>query len=296
MAITTTIKLGINRLLRLFNLRIETLNSSKIESERLGLYKHRGMFGSPVFPVLESIRVANYLPILETISKYSSRFESFQSADRNDVGYCLNNSYFSSPDAEMLYAIVREYKPQRFVEIGSGNSTRIVRQAIKDGGLNTSLISIDPHPRTDITGLSDQIIHQPVEHIDLAEITNGFNKNDILFIDSSHIVKTGSDVVFLFLNVLPALPPGALIHVHDVFLPFEYPEDWVVQHGYGFNEQYLLQALLSSGEGYTVIWPGRYLQEYMSNFDQYFPLIGNGVAKSFWLIKNSGAFESQTKK
>jgi hypothetical protein len=285
MNISTKFKLALNWLLRPFNLRIETLTATKLEAWRIEAFYKKGMFDGAIFTVPESISNANYSPLLEALPEYSARFSSFHKTTDNDVGYRFDNSYFSSPDTEILYAVVRQYKPKRFVEIGCGNSTRIVRQAIKDGNLDTRLISIDPSPRIDIAGFSDQIIRRPVEDVDLVETIGLLEENDILFIDSSHIVKTGSDVVFLFLNVLPTLPTGAVVHIHDIFLPYEYPAEWVMQHGYGFNEQYLLQALLSCGEGYSVIWPGYYLQKSFPDFAQHFPHLGGGRAQSFWMVK-----------
>lgn len=282
----TKIKHVLNKLLRPFNFRIESLSATKIEEIRLNAYCKKGMFDRPIFPVLDLIKNANYFSLLEVLPEYSARFSSFHNTIANDVGYSFDNSYFSSPDAEILYAIVRQYKPKRFIEIGCGNSTRIVRQAIKDGTLDTSLISIDPSPRIDIVGFSDQIISRFVEDIEFGAAIGLLTKNDILFIDSSHILKTGSDVAFLFLNVLPTLPSGVVIHIHDIFLPYEYPMDWVMQHSYGFNEQYLLQALLSLGEGYEVIWPGYYLQRSLPDFSKNFPHIETGRAQSFWMIKS----------
>lgn len=285
MSISTKFKLALNRLLQPLNFRIETLTAVEHEKKRLGAYYKKGMFDQPIFPVSELIKNANYFPILEALPEYTERFSSFHKTTDNDVGYSFDNSYFASPDTEILYALVRLYKPKRFVEVGCGNSTRIVRQAIKDGNLDTLLISIDPNPRIDIVGFSDQIFRYPVEDVDYGETIGCLEKNDVLFIDSSHIVKTGSDVVFLFLNVLPALPRGVLIHLHDIFLPYEYPVDWVMHYGYGFNEQYLLQTLLSCGEDYSVIWPGYYLQKSLPDFAHHFAHIGGGRAQSFWIVK-----------
>src|SRR5207249_3221505 len=156
-----------------------------------------------------------------------------------------DSDYFSSPDAEVLYAIVRRFQPQTILEVGCGDSTKIMRQAILDGRLKARLISVDPRPRTEISGVADKLYRDPVETVRNPELFQSLQPRDVLFIDSSHEIKMGNDVVFLYLNLIPKLPPGVLIHVHDVFLPYEYPREWIMERKWEWNEQYLVQSLLS---------------------------------------------------
>jgi len=145
------------------------------------------------------------------------------------------------------------------VEVGSGFSTRVIRRAIWDGSLSTRVRSIDPAPRIDVEGYADEHLQSRVEELDASELARSLGVNDILFIDSSHTVTNGGDVPFLFLEVVPRLVPGVLIHVHDVFLPFDYPQDWVVDKGRNWNEQYLVQALIYGSNTLEILWPAHYM-------------------------------------
>lgn len=224
-------------------------------------------------------------PLLETICRYGPRFDDFEDPSRNDVGYTFNNDYFSSPDTEVLYTIVRQFQPRMVVEVGSGNSTQIIRQAVLDGQLKTRLISIDPQPRMENSALADEVYRTRVEWLRSGELFRSFKAGDILFIDSSHVIKTGNDVVFLYLIVLPELPPGVLIHIHDVFLPYDYPREWVMEKRREWNEQYLVQALLMSTNAFEVLWAGHFLQRTRVDFAQHFPHLNGRVAGSLWLRK-----------
>jgi hypothetical protein len=174
-----------------------------------------------------------------------------------------------------------------YVEIGSGFSTKFARQAISDFNLNTQLISIDPYPRTEIDALCDQVIREPIENTDLTILKN-LQAGDILFIDSSHYTLQNSDVTVLFMEVLPYLRPGVLIHVHDIYLPWDYPPHWVERN---YSEQYLLaMQLLVKNPDFEVIFPSYYLSqkaEYQLLFQSEFNQKRNKKFKcqgtSFWL-------------
>ena len=187
----------------------------------------------------------------------------------------------------MLYTIVREFQPQRVVEVGSGHSTKICRQAAMDASLKTRIVSIDPFPRQDVGTLADEIHRVEAERLQDLQAFKSLAENDILFIDSSHVIKTGNDVVFLYLKVIPELAPGVLIHIHDIFLPFDYPEDWVVEMRWEWNEQYLVQALLTFSKQFEVLWPGYFLQRTQPDFGCYFPHMNSQRAGSLWLRKIS---------
>ncbi len=197
-------------------------------------------------------------------------------------GYDPRNSFYRSPDTEILYLMVRSRKPKRIVEIGSGNSTRVVRQAIYDGGIDVEHFAIDPEPRSDITGLVDKIQRARFEDADgdADAILSELESNDIVFIDSSHAVRAANDVAKLFCTTIPALPPGVIVHVHDIFLPFDYPEPFCTEHP-DWGEQYLLQVLLQ-GSQRKVLWPGYYVQKMRPELHSRLPFIANGPAQSFW--------------
>src|SRR5262249_26270842 len=159
----------------------------------------------------------------------------------------------STPDAEVLYLMVRSLGPKRILEIGSGNSTRIIRQAIVDGNLLVSHVAIDPEPRADVTGLTDRLLRQRFEESGVIDELQALERNDILFIDSSHQVHIANDVARLFCNTIPALTTGVVIHVHDVFLPFDYPEPFCTEYS-DWGEQYLVQVMLAS-RARKILWP-----------------------------------------
>lgn len=287
MAATTLVKVCVNRLLGIFNLRIETLTAENLEEARLAALAQSEHFEGPVFPIPRLFESMNEAVVLGAITRYRERFRDFEDPSRNDVGYTFHNDYFTSPDTEVLYAIVREFQPSTVVEVGSGNSTKIIRQAILDGGLKTRLISVDPHPRIDISALADEVHRTPLEGLRSPEFLRSLKAGDILFIDSSHVIKTGNDVVFLYLVLLPDLSPGVLIHIHDVFLPYDYPREWVVEKRWGCNEQYLIQALLMFTRTFEVLWAGYFLQHTRPHFARHFPHLNGRMAQSLWLRKVS---------
>ena len=152
-----------------------------------------------------------------------------------------HNKYFPGLDAVMLYYFVHHFKPERIIEIGSGTSTLLMYNAIRNFNLSTELISIDPQPRKNIDQLCQNIIRQPLEsHTDLTMFEN-LKTNDILFFDGSHRSLTNSDVTFFFLEILPVLKSGVIVHLHDIYLPYDYP-NFMIEKLY--NEQYLLAVQL----------------------------------------------------
>ncbi|MEY8837577.1 class I SAM-dependent methyltransferase, partial [Cribrihabitans sp. XS_ASV171] len=166
-------------------------------------------------------------------------------AGRNQTGYAQPNGYYDSPDADALYLMIRRFRPARVIEIGCGNSTRVTRQAALDGEIGTRITAIDPWPRADIAHVVDDFQQSRVEAVDPV-LFEALGPGDVLFIDSSHVARVANDVAHLFCRIIPALSPGVVIHVHDVFLPFEYPKRFFYDCP-GWGEQYVLHALLQSG-------------------------------------------------
>src|SRR2546421_103808 len=183
----------INRALYPLNLRLETLTADLREDKRLGVLESLGHFQHPVFPVPESFNSDNYLSVLAAVTGYRTRFDDFHDALQNEVGYTFDNDYFTSPDAEVLYTLVRETMPSTIVEVGCGNTTKIIRQAILDGKLTSQLISIDPQPRTEIKAFTSQLYLESVERLECLELYRSLKEGDILFIDSSHEIRIGND-------------------------------------------------------------------------------------------------------
>ena len=168
----------------------------------------------------------------------------------------FRNTFFSGVDAIVLYHIIASRKPQNFFEIGSGFSTRFARRAARDHSPAMQIISCDPDPRSEIDQLCDVVIRQPLEAVG-TEFIDRLQSGDILFVDSSHRCYANSDVCVLFLEILPALPPGAVVHLHDIFLPYDYPAAWMRRH---YTEQYLLACwLLANPSRCECIFPGAFV-------------------------------------
>lgn len=160
------------------------------------------------------------------------------------------NGYYDTPDPELYFRMIGEYRPSRIVEIGGGFSTLVARTAIRHYELDTELMVIDPQPRTAVRDAVDTLILDRVESIDPARVVGG--AGELLFIDSSHILRTGGDLPYLFGQVVPSVPVGTRIHVHDIFLPYDYSPRMAEAM---YNEQYLLQALLAHTPRYRVVFP-----------------------------------------
>lgn len=196
-----------------------------------------------------------------------------------------NQDWFPRLDAAAAYAMVRRHAPARIVEIGSGHSTRFMARAIVDGRLTTRMTSIDPKPRAVLDGLDLEAHRVTLEDAGLApfEVLRG---GDILFIDSSHKRSPGSDVDLLLGRVLPALAPGVRIHVHDIFLPADYPEDWVWRQ---YNEQESVAELLVGGDyevEFACAWVVSTKPEWLSRgVLGRLPLVDGARESSLWMVK-----------
>lgn len=170
----------------------------------------------------------------------------------------LDNYYFGVFDAAVLAATMQIFKPSKIVEIGSGISTKYMKLFKDKFSLSTQIICIDPYPRSEIDSVADKIIKQPLENVindGLFQLQNG----DILFLDGSHYTYQGNDTLMFFFNILPAIPSGVIIHIHDIYLPFDYPENVAKQL---WTEQYLLAAMLLGGfKGYEAIYPAYYMSQ-----------------------------------
>jgi Methyltransferase domain len=222
--------------------------------------------------------------------KFRSEYERFLTRPTGDSGrFYLNNGLFDGTDALVAYCMIRDFQPQLTIEVGSGFSSLILGEAAVKNK-NSALICVEPFPRDFLRrgfpGLRS-LIEKKVEDIDL-EFFSQLGSGDILFIDSSHTVKIGGDVNYLFLEVLPRLKPGVIVHVHDIFFPFDYPRDWVMDEFLFWTEQYLLQAFLSFNSQFEVLMGNSYIaHHYMEDLKATFtnsPWWGGG---SFWMRRRA---------
>lgn len=171
-----------------------------------------------------------------------------------------NNGYLPGLDIITLYGIIAKYKPTNYIEIGSGNSTKVARKAINENQLKTQITSIDPFPRANINHLADNVIRKPFEDLnDYRFIVDELQDGDIIFIDNSHRVFSNSDVMVCFLEILPMLKKGVLVQIHDVYLPYDYPQFMCDRF---YNEQYLLAAfILANPARYKTILPNYFISQ-----------------------------------
>ena len=223
-----------------------------------------------------------FLQVLERARAYRVRFQEFATADPQNVHRPrFDQDWFPGLDGAIAYSMVRELKPQKIMEVGSGHSTRFLAQAIQDEGLQTYLHSIDPQPRREIDRLCKQVTRSTVEGVALARFRE-LSAGDILFVDCSHIAMPGSDVDYLFTRVFPELNPGVVVHVHDIFLPYGYPQQWRWR---SYNEQNFLLAVLSGGKRYETIFPCAYMRrKFSTRIDQLgFRAPEGSFEASYWL-------------
>ncbi len=212
---------------------------------------------------------------------------------KNDLLFYYDNPSLGPADAEYLYCMIRHFRPSRIIEVGSGYSTLMAKQALEKNKAETKtyhcdLTCIEPYemPWLEKTGV--QVIRKPVEALDLS-FFKCLGKNDILFIDSSHVVRPQGDVLFEFLEILPSLNEGVIIHVHDIFSPRDYTRRHLVEDILFWNEQYILEAFLSCNEQFKIIGALNYLKNhYSAEMISKLPLLKNNPAHepgSFWMRK-----------
>lgn len=218
--------------------------------------------------------------------KFRHEYDQFPTEPTGESGrFHFSNGFFDGTDALVAYCMIRHFQPRLIIEVGSGFSSLVAAEAIAKNN-NSALICVEPFPvdflRQGFPGLHS-LIEKKVQDINL-EFFSQLESADILFIDSSHTVKIGGDVNYLFLEVLPRLKPGVIVHVHDIFLPFEYRRDWVMEEFRFWTEQYLLQAFLSFNSEFEVLMANSYVaHRYMKDLKATFmnsPWWGGG---SFWM-------------
>jgi hypothetical protein len=217
--------------------------------------------------------------LLRWIEKYAAELEAIGSEPPPAPRW--NQDWFPRLDAAAAYAMVRETRPRRIVEVGSGHSTRFLARAVADGGLETRITAIDPRPRAVIKGLKVEFLPVPVQKSG-AGVFDGLQPGDILFIDSSHQVRPGNDLDYLLGRVIPALPAGVHVHFHDIFLPDDYPADWAWRK---YDEQTAVAALMEKG----VFQLGFSSHQTAKNFSGVLarlPLVPGARESSLWLTKH----------
>ena len=211
------------------------------------------------------------------------------------AGFCYFNGMFCPGDAEILYSMIRHFRPRRIIEIGSGCSTMLAMAALdrnRADGHESEHICVEPYAAPWLEQLGRvRIIRDHVENLDLAFFQE-LEASDILFIDSSHVLRTGGDVQFEYLEVVPSLRPGVLVHAHDIFLPFEYPQSWARDQKWFWTEQYLLQAFLAFNGEFEIVLALNYLNaHYREALERAAPIYaehGKVPPASLWMRRKRG--------
>lgn len=202
----------------------------------------------------------SYFALIDQILSNKERLQSIKkrAEEENELEPAYNNEFLPGLDIASLYTIISANKPRKYVEVGSGNSTKVAYKAKKEQQLEMEIISIDPHPRAEIDQLADTIIREPFETIE-RDIVNELESGDILFIDNSHRILPNSDSMVFFMEVLPRLKKGVIVHIHDIYLPFDYPQ-FMCDRAY--SEQYgLAFFILANPERFKTYFPAYFVSE-----------------------------------
>jgi len=226
-------------------------------------FKPRYGFGLPPHKELNTIINLNkeeYKRILENGLTYKDLIcEIKDSKNESDPTKPVwNNGFLPGLDIIGIYTMLSMYKPKKYIEIGSGNSTKVAYKAIQEQKLNTEITSIDPMPRAEIDNLANIVIRKPFEAIDF-DILDKLNENDILFVDNSHRILPNSDSMVFYLEILPKLKKGVIVHIHDIYLPYDYPQFMCDRF---YSEQYgLAMYLLANPKKFKTLLPNYFISE-----------------------------------
>jgi len=248
------------------------------------------IFDKPLHFAGIDFREKEQTALIEKFSKYSDELNNIPNTLTSDKQtYYFENEFFGQMDAIVYYSMIREYSPKRIIEVGSGFSTMIASQAATKNK-TTKITSIEPYPNEILkSGLPnlEKLVQDFVQNVGLKEFKK-LQNNDILFIDTSHIIGIESDVNYLILHVIPELNPGVLIHIHDFFFPYEYHKEWVLDRKLFWNEMYLVWAFLISNHDYEILLSNYYLiKNHFNIYQRSFPFVKKTTsgAGSLWLRK-----------
>lgn len=211
-----------------------------------------------LYKIINSEREA-YKSLLHEVLQYKADYHNIRDCKHTE-GYepCWNNEYLPGLDIIIIYALTCLKKPKRVVEIGSGNSTKVFNAARKNHDLEIEITSIDPYPRADIDAISDIVKRERFENVK-AQDFDALSENDFVFVDNSHRILPNSDAMVFFMEVLPKLKKGVIVQIHDIYLPYDYPQFMCDRF---YSEQYgLAFYLLANPDRYKVISPNFFISE-----------------------------------
>lgn len=237
-----------------------------------------------------TLDLASAAEVLQRLQAFAGELARYPYRHEPNAPFWFDNQTFTDFDAAVLYTMLRHLKPKRYVELGCGYSSLVSSTALKTNiaeGHRCDAIYADPEPRLDVRPRLEfaQLLIKPVQQVPL-DVFRSLNAGDVLFIDTSHVLKFQSDVEFELLHILPELSPGVWIHFHDVFTPYDYPEDWLVRAiRFVGNEQYGVECLLSGGDRYKAELPLFYLWKLQHQALTALLPAGRTRPHSFWIRK-----------
>ncbi len=281
-------------------LTTKPLDPTKLDSA-VKLFVPPGHFYSPIVDPSELLNMPSYEPfngdieidmieMQKLLNKVAKDGQVFPVEKTEGRRYYSNNDQYAEGDAFTYSGILEELQPQKIIEIGSGYSTAVVLDWIESRKLNqeVQVTVIEPYPDRLLSLVFDAdeftLINRRVQDVEL-NIFKTLQKNDILFIDSSHIGKSGSDVLFELFKILPVLNPGVWIHFHDCFWPFEYPESWVKNDNRSWNELHFLRAFLSHNTNFKIKFFNHYLALHSKEWHKKLPLEIKNPGGALWIMK-----------
>ena len=278
-----------------------------MENHQPPQYVSPGHFYSPI-PSIEDIERAittaptsysgidlgedQQLALLEKLSRYYAEIP-FPAEKKEGFRFAFHNPSYSWGDAIILFCMIRELKPRRILEIGSGHTSALIldtNERYFDGGIECTFI--EPHPELLFSLLrpnqdrEPRLIPRKLQDVDLT-VFDALEAGDILFVDSSHVVKAGSDCQLLFSDILPRLNPGTLIHFHDIFERFDYPSEWL-REGRGWNEQYILRAFLQFNSEFRIkLYTSYLIARYREWFEKHMPNCLRNTGGQIWIERRA---------
>ena len=252
---------------------VHRMKLSKVIMDKIGIFPIIDYYHEPLFKIdqLSSIigpernlpginfNIDNQLRFIKKFS-YTDEFKNFLNKD-----FYFGNGSFESGDAEYLYNFIRLKKPKKIIEVGCGFSTLIIQNAIKqnkieNNNINIEHICIEPYENEYLSNFDLKFKKLKIEDVNL-DYFKTLTDNDFLFIDSSHIIRPNGDVLFEILEILPSLKKGVYVHIHDIFSPYDYPKEWILEKVWFWNEQYLLEAFLTNNNQWEIVGSLYYLKK-----------------------------------
>ena len=255
-------------------------------------YRERSRGPNPETLRAIDLRLDAQLALLDSFTSFYAE-QPFPTERSTSTRYWFENHSFAYGDALALYCMLRTVRPSRIIEVGSGWSSCVILDTCERFlGAEPSVTMIEPYPHQlhlllrpgDLSRM--RLLAEPVQRVPLAEF-EALDRDDVLFIDSTHVARVGSDVIHEIFEILPALRPGVYVHFHDVFYPFDYPVDWV-EEGRGWNEAYVLRAFLEYNEAFEIVLFNDLLaQRFPDRLARDFPLWTRNTGGSLWLRKRA---------